>query len=116
MTMTVAPPSIGRLAAAAVLGCTAALTAAFTTAPGAASAVARPAVGARFGLLTHETPHAGASSLNPLPGPRRIAGTSEQLLDVSATSARNAWAAGQLLTTPTTQVLLHWNGTTWMKA
>jgi hypothetical protein len=94
-----------------VFGCTAALTAALATAAGAAAAAASPASSA----LASKTPRAPSASLSPVPGPRQIGGNSEQLLDVSASSASNAWAVGQQLTS-NRQVMLHWNGTAWSHA
>jgi hypothetical protein len=114
--MAVAGRMTRRLAAAMVFGCTTVLTAAFATVPGAGSATASPAAGHsyRTGLLTQQAPWATAAASGPAgpAGLRPAAGASEELLDVSATSVRNAWAVGQLENSGATPVL-HWNGTAW---
>jgi hypothetical protein len=46
--------------------------------------------------------------------PLAVAATGEELLTVSASSARSAWATGELLKGGT--VLLHWNGRAWSRA
>jgi hypothetical protein len=44
-------------------------------------------------------------------------GTDSELFSVAATSAHNAWAAGENFTgTRTSTLILHWNGTRWARA
>jgi hypothetical protein len=57
-----------------------------------------PAASARPGLLS---------------GPGLAPAGREELQDVTATAARNAWATGDVLGTPPKDVMLHWDGTAW---
>lgn len=107
-----------RLAVAAMCGCIAALTAAFTAPSGPPSPPASVAARATSSVRAQAASQAAVAAVGPLlvfPGRQRLnLGPGERLLDVSAASAHNAWVLGQIMTSPSFKdVLLHWNGASW---
>jgi len=95
--MTAAARKNWRAAAAPLCAGAISLATAFISASGPAAASSRPDAGSR-----------------PPGSPLAAAPSGEELLTVSASSARSAWATGELLTGGT--VLLHWNGRAWSRA
>ncbi len=124
------------LARASAAAGTAAIAAALLTAlPGPASAAATPnqilfgvaatsarnawAVGVRTGPATSQTliEHWNGKSWKQVPGPQPGGSQGrDELLSVTAISARDAWAVGDYATaTITRPLVVHWNGRSWKR-
>jgi hypothetical protein len=112
--------AIPRITAAAVICAAVLAPSAVLAAIGPTSTPGSPAASLTIGTVTARagSPADGAAATARPEFPAKpglTADPGEQLLSVTGSSASNAWAVGETVTTPSRSVVLHWNGRAWSK-